>query len=100
MWQNRVKISHLKHELRALLPALYTVTNGELGRSKGGTDRDGNERMSRSRLEWFGHVRIRNETESARAVVELKMEGKRSGGRPMLGGKDTVKRHDCLRYKT
>ena len=31
--------------------------------------------MRRRRLDWFGHVKIRDETENIRAVVELKMEG-------------------------
>ena len=38
--------------------------------------------MRRRRLEWFGHVKRRDETENIRAVVELKMEGKRPRGRP------------------
>ena len=32
--------------------------------------------MRRRRLEWFGHVKRRDETENIRAVVEMKMEGK------------------------
>ena len=31
--------------------------------------------MRRRRLEWFGHVERRDETENIRAVVELKIEG-------------------------
>ena len=31
--------------------------------------------MRRRRLEWFGHVKRRAETESIRAVVKMKMEG-------------------------
>ena len=31
--------------------------------------------MRRRRLEWFGHVKRRDETENIRAVVEMKMEG-------------------------
>ena len=31
--------------------------------------------MRRRRLEWFGHVKRRNETENIRAVVEIKMGG-------------------------
>ena len=48
--------------------------------------------MRRRRLEWFRHVKIRDETESIRAVVEMKMEGKRPRGRPKLRWKDTVGR--------
>ena len=31
--------------------------------------------MRRRRLEWFGHVKRRDETENIRAVVEMKMGG-------------------------
>ena len=31
--------------------------------------------MRRRRLEWFGHVKRRGETENIRAVAEMKMEG-------------------------
>ena len=33
--------------------------------------------MRRRRLEWFGHIKRRGETENIRAVAEMKMEGKR-----------------------
>ncbi len=36
--------------------------------------------MRGRRLEWFGHVKRRYKTENIRAVVELKMEGKRPRG--------------------
>ena len=48
--------------------------------------------MRRRRLEWFGHVKRRDETENIRADVETKMEGKRPRGRPQLRWKDTVRR--------
>ena len=48
--------------------------------------------MRKRRLEWFGHVEGRDETENIRAVVEMKMEGKRPRGRPKLRWKDTVRR--------
>ena len=50
--------------------------------------------MRGRRLEWFGHVKRkrRDETESIRAVVEMKMEGKRPMGRPKLRWKDNVRR--------
>ena len=48
--------------------------------------------MRRRRLEWFGHVKRRDETENIRAVVEMKMEGQRPKGRPQLRWKNTVKR--------
>ena len=48
--------------------------------------------MRRRRLEWFGHVKRRDETENIRAVVEMKMEGKRHRGRPKLRWKDTIRR--------
>ena len=34
------------------------------------------------RLDWSDHVKRRYETENIRAVVEMKMEGKRPRGRP------------------
>ena len=48
--------------------------------------------VMRRRLEWFGHVKRRDETEIIRAVVELKKEGKRPRGRPQLWWKETVRR--------
>ena len=48
--------------------------------------------MRRRRLEWFGHVKMRGETENIRAVAEMKMEGKRPRGRPKLRWKDTIRR--------
>ena len=48
--------------------------------------------MRRRRLEWFGHVKRRHETENIRPVVEMKMEGKCPIGRPKLRWKDTVRR--------
>ena len=48
--------------------------------------------MRRRRLEWFGNVKRRDETENIRAVTEMKMEGKRPRGRPKLRWYDTVRR--------
>ena len=48
--------------------------------------------MRRRRLEWFGHVKTRDETEHIRAVVEMKLEGERPRGRPRLQWKDNVRR--------
>ena len=47
--------------------------------------------MRRGRLEWFGHVNRRGETENIRAVAEMKMEGKLPRGRPKLRWNDTVR---------
>ena len=47
--------------------------------------------MQSRKLEWFGHVKRRDETENIRAVVEMKMEGKRPRGRPKLRWEDTVR---------
>ena len=44
------------------------------------------------RLEWFGHIKRRDETENIRVVAEMKMEGKRPRGRPKLRWYDTVRR--------
>ena len=49
--------------------------------------------MCRRRLEWFGHVKRRDETENIRAVVEMKMDGKHPRRRPKLKWKDTVRRN-------
>ena len=48
--------------------------------------------MRRRRLEWFGHMQRRNETENIRAVTEMKMEGKHPRGRRKLRWKDTARR--------
>ena len=48
--------------------------------------------MRRRRLELFGHVKRRGETEDIRAVAEMKMEGNRYRGRPTLRWNDTVRR--------
>ena len=48
--------------------------------------------MRRRRLEWFGHVKKRHETEHIRAIAEMKMERKRPRGRPKLRWNDTVRR--------
>ena len=59
----------------------------------------------RRRWEWFGHVKIRNETEDIGTVAvvllvaEMKIEGKRPGGRPRLRWKETVKRHEILEHQ-
>ena len=46
--------------------------------------------MRRRRLEWFGHVKRRGETENIRAVVKMKMERKRPRERPKLRWKDRI----------
>ena len=38
--------------------------------------------MRRRRLEWFGNVKRRDETENIRAVAEMKMDGLHPIGRP------------------
>ena len=48
--------------------------------------------MRRRRLEWFGHVKRRGETENIRAVADMMMEGKHRRGRPILRWNDTVRR--------
>ena len=48
--------------------------------------------VTRRRLEWFGHIKRREETENTRAVAEMKMEGKRPRERPKLRWYDTVRR--------
>ena len=44
--------------------------------------------MRRRRLEWFGHVKRRGETENIRAVAEMKIPG----GRQKLRWNDTVRK--------
>ena len=34
--------------------------------------------MRRDRLEWFRHIKRREDTENIRAIMEMKMEGKRA----------------------
>ena len=48
--------------------------------------------MRRKRLEWFGHVKRRDETVNIGTVAEMKMEEKRPRGRPQLRWNDTVRR--------
>ena len=48
--------------------------------------------MRRRMVEWFGHVKRRDETENIRAVAYMKMEGKDPRGRPKLRWNDTVRR--------
>ena len=48
--------------------------------------------MVMRRLEWFEHVKRRDETDNTRAVAKMKMEGKRPRGKPRLRWKDTVSR--------
>ena len=48
--------------------------------------------MVMRRMDWFGHVKRRYETENIREVVEMKMEGKHPRGRRNLRWKDTVRR--------
>ena len=40
--------------------------------------------MRRRRLEWFGHVKRRDETENLRAVSKMKIVGKHRRGRHRL----------------
>ena len=49
-------------------------------------------------IEWFGHVKRRDETEYIRAVAEMKMERKRPRGRAKLWWSDIVRR-DLKRWK-
>ena len=51
--------------------------------------------MRRRRLERFGHVKRRGETENIRAVEEMKMEGKRPRGRPKLRWKQAWMERYC-----
>ena len=44
------------------------------------------------RLEWFRHLKRRDETENIRAIAELKIERKHHRRRPRLRWKDTVRR--------
>ena len=41
-------------------------------------------------LEWFGYIITGDKTDNMRAVAEMKMEGKRSRGRPRLRWRDTL----------
>ena len=46
----------------------------------------------RRRLEWFGHVKRKEETENIGAAAEMTTEGKRPRGAPRKRQKDTVRR--------
>ena len=48
--------------------------------------------MKRRRLQWFGHVCRREREEDIRKVYELRVEGRRSRGRPKHRWKDTIKK--------
>ena len=48
--------------------------------------------MIKRRLEWFGRVKRRHETENIRPVVEMKIKTKGPRGRRKLQWKDTVRR--------
>ena len=47
--------------------------------------------MRRRRLEWFGYMKTREEKKNINPVAEMKMEGKRPGGRPRLRWRYTVR---------
>ena len=52
--------------------------------------------LRRRRLEWFGHVKRKDETENIRAVAEMRMEGKRPRGRPSFQWNNSRNGHESL----
>ena len=46
--------------------------------------------MRRRRLQWFGHMCRREEDDDIRRVHEMRVEGRRSRGRPKYRWKDTI----------
>ena len=50
-------------------------------------------------LERFRKIRRRDETENIRAVVEMKLERNRPGGKPMLRRKHSQKGHESLDHR-
>ena len=56
-----------------------------------GVQRSLTERLVRSRLQWAGHVETMADDILPKRAVELREEGRRRRGRPMLRWEDCVK---------
>ena len=57
-----------------------------------GVQRSLTERLVRSRLQWAGHVERMADGRLPKRAAELREEGRRKRGRPMLRWEDCVKR--------
>ncbi len=57
-----------------------------------GVQRSLTERLVRSRLQWAGHVERMADDRLQKRAAELRVQGRRRRGRPMLRWEDRVKR--------
>ena len=68
------------------------ANNGGVLREEKGVQRSFTERLVRSRLQWTGHVEMMADDRLPKIAAELREEGRRRRGRPILRWEDCVKR--------